>query len=100
MHDFPRDPTSSFNHIKADAVRDAVIALAEGVFDRPGDAHSNDFQTMLDGEGGWNVIEVLKIGAASAFLKGLDESDYNAALVKQALADRGWAPQVSSVPTI
>jgi len=98
MHEFPRDPNSSFNHITRSAIRSAVVALAEGVIGQTQDAQSRDFHLMLKEQGGWNAIEVLKIGAVCAFMKGLDETDYNAALVKQALADYGWIPLDANSP--
>lgn len=91
MRDFPRDPLSSYGHISSDAIRESVIALAEGVYPVADTAPSASYQAMTTGAGGWHVVEMLKLGAVCAFVKGLDGSDYNAALVRQGLADYGWA---------
>ena len=88
--DFPRDPNSAFFHITTDAIRDAVMTLAEGTDTRRYEVRNRYFQAMVEGKGGWDIVEMLKLGAVSAFMKGIDDTDYNAALVKQALVDYGW----------
>ncbi len=99
MHDFPRDPNSSFNHIDNEAIRVAVISLVDGIDATLHGGFSSDFSAMVAGDKSWNVVNMLKLGAICAFVKGLDDADYNAALIKQGLADRGWSPDKRYVPT-
>ena len=85
---FPRDSNSNFNHITGEAVEDAVRHLLEGLEE----AFFNDdlnIKVWLRGEQGVGITELLKVGAACAFLKKLDpDTDYDAALVHQALGER------------
>jgi hypothetical protein len=85
---FPRDADSRFNHITFQAVSDSVRRLLEGL--EQAFVHDDlNVRRWLRGEQGWDVSELLKVGAACAFLKKLDpETDYDAALVHQALSDR------------
>lgn len=87
---FPRNEKSAFKHITIDAVTASVKALIEGCPSAVRRAQvGNDRQvaTMLAGLGGWDVIEVLKAAAACALMQGLDTTNYNLALVRQALLD-------------
>lgn len=100
--EFPRDPNSAFDLITADAVRNSALRLVEGM---EGAFESPSMDAMLGDMGGWDIIEVLQAASACAFLKGVDpRTDYDAALVRQALAEqlsvnRGIDPQTMSTHT-
>ncbi|MGY3582174.1 hypothetical protein ACVIGB_000901 [Bradyrhizobium sp. USDA 4341] len=84
---FPRESSASSNHITADAVRNSVARLTFGLEEVFLD--NRDFRDWLRGDDGWRIKEVLEVGAVCALLKGHDPKvDYDAALVRQALADR------------
>lgn len=85
---FPRDPNSRFDHITFQAVSDSVRRLLEGL-EQAFFHDDRNVRMWLRGEQGWDVVDLLKVGAACAFLKKIDpETDYDAALVHQALSDR------------
>jgi hypothetical protein len=89
-YDFPRDPNSAFNQITSDAIAASVRKLVSGVPEVQRaieDGHEKHLKIMLDGLGGWNIVEVLKTAVACGAIKGLTEDDYDFALVKQALID-------------
>lgn len=92
MTTFPRDPNSAFNHITSEAIGQSVQSLlTDGFRQRALDGNDRHIKALLDGVGAWNIIEVLKVGATCAFLNGLGEEDYHAALLRQALRDHGFA---------
>ena len=100
MHDFPRDHNSSYNLIESDAIRKAILELADGLEHVEGVRSNRSFVAMEAEQGGWHVVEALKIGAICAFMKGLGTEDYSAALVRQALSDYGWEPESKAEFTV
>ncbi len=93
MFDFPRETESGGAHINSTAVSESVRRLAARVpsLEARVREHGRPLSAMFDGQGGWSVIDALELGAAAAFLLRLDpETDYDAALVRQGLADRGY----------
>jgi hypothetical protein len=91
---FPRDPKSAFDHITGDAIRASVLRLAEGMEDEIARRNEHFLLARNPALFGWNVVDVLNAGALCAFVKGIDpETDYDAALVRQALIDHGLAPR-------
>lgn len=84
---FPRDAGSALNSITRAAIAEAVTRLLQGL--EEGFWHDDtQLRCMMRGEQDWQVNDILKVGAACAFLKKLDpKTDYDAALVHQALGE-------------
>ncbi len=91
-HEFPRESTSAAGFIAFDAIATSVARLCEGMDREFGDhlLSNRHYQIMKAGESGWMVSEVLKVGLVAGALKGLSDTDYDYALVRAALIQRGY----------
>lgn len=84
--EFPRSD-DSFKSITREAIAESVLRLLSGL--EEGFFHDNlQLRYLMRGASDWLVKDILQVGAACAFLKKLDpETDYDAALVHQALGE-------------
>ncbi|MBR0793081.1 hypothetical protein JQ631_28745 [Bradyrhizobium manausense] len=81
-------------------VRGAVLRLANGMEDKLAE-HDPNFRAALASETGWNLFELLKIGAVCAFIKGIDINapSHDAAVVLTGLANRGLLLEDAPTPS-
>jgi hypothetical protein len=97
--EFPRNPNSSMNLIELSAMRTSVTALTQDM--AAAFSNNRDFSIFHRDESGYNIPAVLQVAAVCAFLKGISpDTDYDAALVKQALRDYEIrpGPDVGQIP--
>ncbi|MCS4089154.1 hypothetical protein [Rhizobium sp. BK176] len=86
---FPHDPRSNYDHIDSEAIRQSALALISGYEDLL--AEDVDIKAIITDKGGWMITKVLRTAAAFAFMRGIDpNTNYDAALVMQGLADYGY----------
>ncbi len=79
-------------HLHPVQVRDLVLRLlqdVEGPAERARDGHDPDLLAMLSGQGGWNMVNMLRTGAMCAFLKSLPVDHPDVVLLRQGLAAYG-----------
>jgi hypothetical protein len=82
--EFPRDANSGL--VADEAVGTSALRLVEGM---EGAFESPSMDALTGDMDGWDAVEVLQAAAACAFLKGIDpKTDYDAALVRQALTEQ------------
>jgi hypothetical protein len=76
------------NSTSISEIGSAVLRLTEGVDgaqQRAKDGIDKDLQALIQGMGGWNIVEVLKTAAACALANGLSLDHPDVALVREQL---------------
>ncbi len=79
-------------HLEPIEVRDLVQRLLQGVegpAERARNGNDPDLFAMLSGQGGWNMVNVLRTGALCAFLKSLPVDHPDVVLLRRGLAAYG-----------
>ncbi len=79
-------------HLAPRDVRDLAMRLLQGVegpTERARNGQDPDLAIMLAGQGGWNMVNVLRTAAMCAFLKSLPVDHPDVVLVRQGLAAYG-----------
>ena len=66
-----------------------LLQGVEGPVERARNGHDPDLAVMLAGQGGWNMVSVLRTAALCAFLKSLPAAHPDVVLVRQGLAAYG-----------